>query len=109
MVLAGEGLVKTSIGLALAALMLAGCGGSGGDRATLIKACTEDGSSAESCGCMADAAEAELDPKVYKALVQSAASGDDAVAQKVMEDLSSVEQGQVFGFFMKAALECGMN
>lgn len=101
--------MKTSFGLALAALVLAGCGGAGGDRATLIKACTDDGSSTESCACMADAAKSELDTKVYKALVQSAASGDDAVAQQVMEDLSSAEQGQVFGFFMKAALECGMN
>ena len=100
--------MKYSALAALLALGLAGCGGGGGgDRAALVKACQEDGSmETEACECMADAAEEELSPEMYKLLVDSAKSGGDP--EDAMNNLSAEEQSEFMGFAMKAAMTCGM-
>lgn len=84
---------------------LAACGGGGG-KAALVKACMEDGESAEQCECMATTAEEELDSTTFSKLVKMAQEGDEN-AEDIMGDLSPEEQGKFMAFAMKAAMTCG--
>ncbi len=90
------------------ALGLAACGGGGGDRAVLLKACVDDGTDAKACECMADAAKTELIPKMYQVLVKAAKAGPDG-AEDALSKLEPAEQGEFMGFAMKAAMTCGMS
>ncbi|MEO0981154.1 MAG: hypothetical protein AAFX03_00715 [Pseudomonadota bacterium] len=82
---------------------LAACGGGGGGKAELVKACTDDGESAEMCNCMADAAEENLKPATFQKLVQAAKEGDP---DSIMSDLTPEEQGEFMTFAMQAGLTC---
>lgn len=95
--------------LAGAALLaaLAGCGGRS-DHAALVEACAADGSTTESCECMATAAEDQLSPKLYGILVDAARSGEDP-DDDVLAELTPAEQGQFLTFAMSAAVTCGMS
>ena len=84
--------------------ILSACGGGG--KATLVKNCVSEGENRETCECMADAAEADLSPKLFDLLVEVSDEGDDA-AQSMLSDLSLAEQGEVMAFGLKAAMSCG--
>ncbi|WP_300379482.1 hypothetical protein [Henriciella sp.] len=87
---------------------LAACGGGGGDRAAIVNACVEDGSSnQETCECMADAAKENLDDELYSMLADAAREGADG-AEEIMSDLDSEQQSQFMKFAMQAGTTCSM-
>ena len=88
---------------------LAACGGGGGDRAAIVNACVEDGgSNQETCECMADAAEENLDDELYSMLADAAREGEEA-AEEIMGELNSEQQTQFMSFAMQAGMTCGMD
>lgn len=99
--------MKKTMFASAALLGLAACGGGGSDRAALVNACVEDGSTDEAtCECMADAAENNLDDDLYSKLAKAARDGEEA-ADKIMNDLTPEQQGQFMSFAMQAAMTCG--
>ena len=93
---------------ALLALGMAACGGgSGGDRATLVDSCVEDGTDAAACECMADLAKEDLSAETYAALVDMAESGSDDV-EAAMSDIPADQQAEFMGFAFKAAMSCNL-
>ena len=104
--------MKKVIFAAVLAMGLAACGGgSGGAKASLVKACMDDGESTqETCNCMADLAVDKLDPKLVGILVEAAeAEDEDAVMMSKMGELSPEEMTQFMTVMMSAATECGMD
>lgn len=92
-----------------ALLALAACGGGASDHQAIVDACLNDGTSdQETCECMADSAQEELDGDLFSKLADAARSGSDA-AEDMMGDLSPEEQTQFMSFAMQAAMTCGMN
>lgn len=102
--------MKYSILASMLALGLAACGGGGqNDRQALIDACmADDGMSAESCACLADNAEEQLDGDLYGIMVQAARDGDEADMSAAMENLTMAQQTQLMGFVMTVATECSL-
>ena len=97
--------MKNFIFASALAMGLAACGGGGGAKAALVKACTEDGTDVAECQCMADAAAEELDASTFDKLVQLAKEGGES-AEAVLSDLTPEEQGEFMAFAMKAAMTC---
>lgn len=93
-------------------LGLAACGGSGGDaKSKLVKACLDEGGTAEAeCNCMADAAVENLDADLLGKMVQAAESGSDsdAAMNEIMGDLTPEQMGQFMAFAMEAGTTCGL-
>ena len=88
-------------------MLLTACGG-GNDRAAIIDSCmAEGGSDKKTCECMADAAEENLNDKLYGKLADAARKGDENAANALMDDLSPEDQGQFMAFAMQAAMTCG--
>lgn len=86
---------------ALLALGLAACGG-GADRAAIIDACTEGGTSQAECACLADRARSELEPETYALYARAAREG----AGETMGDLSPNQTLELIEFTVAAAREC---
>ncbi|WP_370236807.1 MULTISPECIES: hypothetical protein [Henriciella] len=100
--------MKNIVFVSAALFGLAACGGGGGgNRAALVDACLEDGSTDKAtCECMADSAEKNLSNDLYGKLAKAAKEGEEA-AESMMEDLTPEEQGQFMSFAMQAAMTCG--
>lgn len=96
--------------IAAAGLMaLAACGGGESDRQALVDACVSDGTSdQETCECMADAAEKNLDEDLYEKFADAARQGEDG-GEEILNDLDAEEQAQFMSFIMQAAVTCGMS
>jgi hypothetical protein len=90
------------------AVMLAGCGGTGADRAAIVEACVSDGSGQESCECMAKAAEEDLSGEHFAKLGKAARAGEDGM-DEMFDNLSAEEQAAFMGFAMKAGMSCGLS
>ncbi len=97
--------MKLAILAVLATLALASCGGTG-NREALVDACMEGGESEANCTCLANAADEELDAKLYGKLVEVTKVGDEKAAE-IMSGLTTEQQGQLFSFAMAAAVSCG--
>jgi hypothetical protein len=112
--LEGIAMKKMFVGGLMAAglIGLAACGGGGGNpKAELIKACmAEEGSTAQECECMADAAVEQLDKDLLKILVDAAKSGDqsDEAMAAMMGELTPEQMNQFMGFAMSAGMTCGL-
>ncbi len=97
----------TSSRIALALLLLAGCGGSGGFHGEFVEACNESGEASEEfCECMADKADETLNDE-QKEYVLAGIRGDEARAAEMEEEMG-VEGAQQTGAFMAGAFECGV-
>ncbi|RIJ14380.1 hypothetical protein [Henriciella mobilis] len=89
-------------------LFIAACGGGGNDKQAIVDACVADGSSDQAtCECMADAAEKNLDGKLFSMLADAARDGSEAT-EEIMGDLTPEQQTQFMSFAMQAAMTCGM-
>lgn len=100
-------------GLVAAGLFgLAACGGGGGAKAKLVKACMDEpDSTQELCDCMANAAVEELDKDMLKIMVDMAEQSDQssAAAMEMMSKLTPDQTAQMTSFMMSAAMTCGMS
>ena len=100
--------MKHIILAAVAALALTGCGAiGGGQKAAMVKACTDSGEAEKDCTCIADNLETSLDADTFK-VVATAMVADDAAGEKMMEELSAEKQGAVMGALMSAGMTCMM-
>lgn len=92
----------------VAALVLTGCGAiGGGQKAAMVKACTDSGEAETDCTCIADNLETSLDADTFK-VVATAMAADEAAGEKMMEELSAEKQGAVMGALMSAGMTCMM-
>ncbi len=99
---------RTLAGLACV-LALAGCGGSSGGKAELVRNCVAEGESRETCQCVADAAEKSLDDKTFASLVKASRGGGDdmqAAMDKAMEGMSETDKMAVGMSLMTAVMGC---
>ena len=95
----------TSSRIALALLVLAGCGG-GGFKGEFVAACNESGEGSEEfCECMADRADENLNDE-QKEYVLAGIRGDEARAAQLQEEMGMENMEQI-GAFMAGAFECG--
>lgn len=100
--------MKTFVFAAVAALALAGCGAiGGGEKAAMVKTCTEAGESEKDCTCIADSLEANLDKATFSTVARAMAAGE-AEGEKMMEELPPEQQGKVMGALMSAGMGCMM-
>jgi len=100
--------MKTFLIAAVAALALAGCGAvGGGQKAAMIKSCTESGESEANCTCVADSLEEGLDADTFKLVATAMAAGEEE-GQQMMNDLPVEKQGAVMGALMSAGMSCMM-
>lgn len=91
---------------------LSACGGGGGAKAKLVKACLdEDGATQEQCDCMANAAVDELDKDTLKILVNMSEQADQssAAAMEMIAKMTPEQTGQMTAFMMSAAMTCGLS
>lgn len=93
---------------AVAAFALAGCGAiGGGEKAAMVKACTDSGETAANCTCIADSLEKSLDKDTFKSVATAMAAGEEE-GNKMMEELPADKQGAVMGALMSAGMGCMM-
>lgn len=96
--------MKKAILVSVAAIALASCGGVSNNQA-LVDACMDGGESEANCTCLANAADEELDAKLYGKLVEVTRVGDEKAAE-IMSGLTPEQQSQLFSFAMSAAISC---
>jgi|GEM_PF-1724718 hypothetical protein len=100
--------MRTFVIAAVAALVLAGCGATGGGaKAAMVKACTDSGESDANCTCVADSLEKGLDADTFKLVATAMAAGDEE-GEKMMNELPVEKQGAVMGALMSAGMSCMM-
>ena len=100
--------MRTFVIAAVAALVLAGCGATGGGaKAAMVKACTDSGEAEANCTCVADSLEGSLDADTFKLVATAMASGDEE-GEKMMNELPVEKQGAVMGALMSAGMSCMM-
>ncbi len=100
--------MKMFVYAAVSALALAGCGAiGGGEKAAMVKTCTDSGESAKDCACIADSLEANLDAPTFKVVARAMAAGD-AEGEQMMEELPPEQQGKIMGALMSAGMSCMM-
>lgn len=87
------------------ALALAACGGTGGSKSAMIKACTDAGEDQKMCSCIADGLEKNLDAKTFNTVARAMSKGEDE-GQKIIENLPADEQGKVMGAMMSTGMAC---
>jgi hypothetical protein len=92
---------------AVAALALTGCGGMGGGKGAMVKACVDSGETEANCTCIADSLEKNLDKETF-ALVSNAMAAGEEQGNKMMEELPADKQGAVMGALMSAGMGCMM-
>lgn len=100
--------MKNMIFAAVSALALTGCGAiGGGEKAAMVKACTDSGEAEKDCTCIADSLEKGLDADTFKVVATAMAAGD-AEGEKMMEALPADKQGAIMGALMSAGMSCMM-
>lgn len=92
--------------IALALLVLIGCGEAAGFHGEFVQSCNESGEGSEEfCECMADAADENLNDE-QKAYVLAGMRGDEARAAEMQEEMG-MEGMEEVGAFMAGAFQCG--
>ena len=100
--------MKNIVFAAVAALALTGCGAiGGGEKAAMVKSCTDSGETEANCTCVADSLEKGLDAETFKAVATAMAAGE-AEGEQMMNDLPAEQQGAVMGALMSAGMTCMM-
>lgn len=102
--------MKKVIIASVMAIGLAACGGGGGDKAALVKACLDDGDGTQKeCECMADAFVKDLDPKVLDLIVEASKAEDsEAAVMAGMGELEPEQLQSMMTVMMGAAGTCGL-
>lgn len=91
-------------------LGLAACGGGGGHKATLVKACVDEGDNTkEECECIASEFVEKLDPKLLDIMIEaSKAEDEDAFMMSKMGELGPDEMQSLMTTVMSLPAECGI-
>lgn len=97
--------MRTTIVAGVLALVLAGCGGTGGSKSAMIKSCTDAGEDKEMCTCIADGLEESLDAKTFNTVAKAMAQGEEEGSQAI-ESLPAAEQTKIMGAMMSAGMQC---
>ena len=87
------------------ALALTACGGTGGAKASMVKACTDAGEEVAMCNCIADGLEENLDPKTFNTVAQAIAEGEEKGGAAI-ESLPADEQSKIMGAMMSTGMQC---
>lgn len=87
------------------ALALTACGGTGGSKASMVKACTDAGEDQAMCTCIADGLEKNLDAKTFKTVAKAMAEGEEKGSQAI-ESLPAEEQTKIMGAMMSTGMSC---
>ena len=102
--------MRSAIFASMLAFGLAACGSGGNEKAIIVEACLEDGSSdAKTCDCMADQFVDNLDPAMLKLIVESSKAEDqDQYMMSKMGELTPEQMTSFMTVTMSAATECGL-
>ncbi|OYW88037.1 MAG: hypothetical protein B7Z22_03270 [Hyphomonas sp. 32-62-5] len=87
------------------ALALTACGGTGGSKASMVKACTDAGEDQAMCTCIADGLEENLDAKTFNTVAKAMAAAEGA-GDDVIESLPAEEQTKIMGAMMSVGMSC---
>lgn len=97
--------MRTAIVAGALALALTACGGTGGSKATMVKACTDAGEDKAMCSCIADGLEKSLDAKTFNTVAKAMAQGEDKGGE-ALEKLPAAEQSKIMGAMMSTGMQC---
>lgn len=97
--------MRLAIAAGAMALVLAACGGTGGSKAAMVKACTDSGEDAAMCTCLADGLEENLDAKTFNTVADAMAAGEEA-GSDIIENLPAEEQSKVMTAMMTVGMGC---
>lgn len=97
--------MRMAIAAGALALALAACGGTGGSKSAMIKACTDAGEDAKMCSCLADGLEKNLDAKTFNTVAKAMAQGEDK-GEEMIKNLPAEEQGKIMGAMMSVGMQC---
>ena len=97
--------MRTAIVAGAMALALAACGGTGGAKASMVKACTDAGEDQAMCTCIADGLEKNLDAKTFNTVAKAMAQGEEE-GGKALEALPAEEQSKIMGAMMSVGMTC---
>ncbi|WP_018147531.1 hypothetical protein [Henriciella marina] len=93
--------------VAISALALSGCDRTAEDREAIMEFCQEEvGMEVSECTCLVDAAEKTLDDELFGKFAAVARNDGDRTER--MEELSSAEQRQLYGFIEESAVSCAL-
>ena len=87
------------------ALALTACGGTGGSKASMVKACTDAGEDKAMCSCIADGLEKSLDAKTFNTVAKAMAQGEEKGGE-VLDNLPADEQSKIMGAMMSVGMSC---
>ncbi|MGE6698071.1 hypothetical protein ACQKH5_10300 [Hyphomonas sp. NPDC076900] len=87
------------------ALALTACGGTGGSKATMVKACTDAGEDQAMCSCIADGLEKSLDAKTFNMVAKAMAQGEEKGGE-VLDNLPAEEQSKIMSAMMSTGMQC---
>lgn len=87
------------------ALALAACGGTGGAKASMVKACTDAGEEQAMCTCIADGLEKNLDAKTFNTVAKAMEQGEEDGGAAI-EALPVEEQSKIMGAMMSVGMTC---
>lgn len=84
---------------------LAACGGKGGgEKEALLKSCTADGETKETCSCIVNAMEENLSPALFTKVAKASAD-EGKNPEDLLNELSADEQGE-FMTLIPAMMTC---
>ena len=95
-------------GLAVACLILVGCGGSSVEAKMKTACMKEDGMTEAQCSCMADRAEKDLSKDAQQLMVAELEK-DQARVQELSQKMSMQDAASVGTFLMNAMAQCAVN
>jgi hypothetical protein len=95
-------------GLAVACLILVGCGGSGVEAKMKTACMKEDGMTETQCSCLADRASKDLSKDAQQLMVAEM-ENDQARVQELSKNMSMQDAASVGTFMMNAASQCAIN
>jgi hypothetical protein len=79
----------------------------GGEKAAMVKACTDSGEAEKNCTCIVNNLETSLDADTFK-VVATAMAADDAAGDKMMDELSAEKQDALMAALTSAGMTCLM-
>jgi hypothetical protein len=98
-------MIRIAMAAAAAAALASACGGTGGDKAAIVAACTKDGESQKNCDCVATELEKSLDKDAFHAMALGA-QGKEEEANKIVNALPMDKKMATATAAMGAMMKC---